>query len=539
MSTEPARSGQGPHLDPSRLSFWSDVDVNDRNDVEEFFAGVEADRNASPGFSADLPTSTELAAEYEHLRSCQLCGSRLGEVTSSLAFAVQRSDQAGLPGALPSSDDVNRRRDAISVALGAFEEEHVPTNALLDRQVKVSWWRRRSAAAGSGARGVGVGGPGGSLVFTPARVLAGAAALSLVTGVVLFQQRQGDSTANGPITDAAVATEVDAASGGNDSPLDSRSSEFDIADSAESVEAPNRAAATEAAANGAADSGAAATGALKAPSSGVQGESSVPASSSDDRAALEMVMPGDAPSAVSTNSPTTLRPPSTEAPPPTITTTRRAATTVPTTVPTSKAAKTPAARGPGDAGPVSAEPAFDALPSTITTRGSRTTARKTAKKATPTTKASATDAAAMPRTAAGSSATALPATDLGDLGSFADLAAGSDALRQLAVQRGLTSPVSAIEAAPALAPATTAAPASGPLSGPVSSTTTPTVAPAAGAIEAAPAAPAPVPPVCQVPGAYAVARLAVAGRPLLGFVTGPPQAPVIVVLDSQACTIVG
>ncbi len=543
MSTEPTRSGQGPHLDPSRLSFWSDVDVNDRNDVEEFLAGVEADRNASPGFSADLPTSIELDAEHEHLRSCKICVPRLGEVTSSFAFAVQRSDQAGLPGALPSSD-MNRRRDAISAALGAFDEEHVLSNAPLDRQAKVSWWRRRSAAAGSGARSVGVGGARESLVFTPARVLAAAAALSLVTGVVLFQQRQSDSTANAPITEAAVATEVDAASGGNDSPLDARSSEFDIAESAESVEAPNRAAATEAAANGAADSGAAdsgaaatgttATGTLKAPSSGVQGESSVPASSSDDRAALDMVMPAEAPSAVPTNSPTMPRPPSTEASPPRNPTTRRAATTVPTS---KAAATTPAARVPGDAGPVSAEPAFDALPSTVTTRGSRTTARKTAKKATPTTKASATTATAMPQAGAASSATALPAADLGDLGPFADLAAGSDALRQLAVQRGITAnPTPALEATQAPAPATTAAPASVP----ASSTTTPAaVAPAAGAVEAAPVAPAPGPPVCQVPGAYAVARLSVAGRPLLGFVTGPPQAPVIVLLDLQACTIVG
>ena len=531
MSTEPTRSGEGLHLDPSRLSFWADVDVDDRNDVEDFLAAVEADREASPSFSADLPSSTVLGAEYGHLRSCLACASRLGEVASAFAFAVQRTDHLGPQDASRSSEGDSRRRDAVAAALVVFDEGHARANAPLDRQAKVSWWRRRSAA-GSGVRGVGAGGARGSLTFTPAQVLAGAAALCLVTGVVLFQQRESDSTANAPITDAAPSTEVDAASGGNGSPLESRSGESDaVANSAESVVAPNQAAATEAAA----------TGSLKAPSAGVQGESSVPVFSGDDRAALDMVMPAEAPSAVPTDSPTTPRPPSTQAAVPTIPSTRRSATTVPTP---EAAATTPAAGGrvgaePVSAEPVSAEPVFDALASTVTTRGGRAPAKKAPKKATPTSKASATTTAATPQAAAASSAPALPAADLGDLGSFADLAAGSDALRQLAVQRGVTaSPSPVVEAPRAPAPATTAAPASVRAPPAASSTTSatvfPSVSPAAGSVEAAPAV-----PLCQVPGAYAVARLSVAGRPLLGFVTGPPQTPVVVFLDPQACTIVG
>ena len=518
MATESPLSGTSPrdHLDSTRLAFWGDVDLTNQSEVAEFLAAIDSDRSND---ARDLASAQALQHEYQHLMTCQMCSPQSVLIASLLANATRDARPVLVP------ESLTQRRDAIAAALAVFDDEHrnlsptaptiAPRTAPTAGRIaaKRTWWRRGSAGSRSmfsGPRG-SVGGSGRGSVLTPTRALATAAALSLVTGLLLLQQRRSNPAAVAPITEAASATEprVQITRDSQDAPVPGRAGELASPEAAPETETANGAAPeTEAAAESDVASGVAE--ALDMATAPFDPNPVIPT-------------PATPPATTTTTQSTT---------PPQSTTRPITRSITPATKPSAvqtKATSTPVGDG---AQPVTAEPVFDDI--VTTTRPFGATRKKAVKRAAP-----AAPKAAGAESPTGASATAsasavtpsVAVVDLGDLGVFNDVASASDAVRKTAAQRGTVVTTTIV-------PTTAAAPFEA-----ASATTVFAAGPANTAAPAASAAPfdgttASGMARCPVPGARAVGRVAIAGRVLFAFVTGSSDAPTVVIVDSRTCTIV-
>jgi hypothetical protein len=559
------------HLDGSRLAFWADLDVHDQAMVDAFIAAIAKVADDVPGSLADddftVPTTAELQSDHEHLLTCDFCLGRQKSAAVSFAQALEAE-----PGIASTPDDLQTRQNAIAKAMTAFDSEHPVAAAPLPTAAKPWWqfWRRSSPNRSTGMGSVS-GSSSSGFAIKPSFALAAAAALTVVTGFFLIQNRGASKSAGAPVSEAAAseaaameATATEAAAAEAEAGTEAGTETMAAAPQGE-------ASATEAAsaAGRIAPETEAATDTFAAAGS-LEPTADAPTAAAPD-ANLEMDTPPSfttepavsVPATVA--SPTTKLPATTAAPVPS-TTRAKVPKPAPAATVTTVAA---VARTSADLTSVPREESKDAAATKSKTKATKATkATKSAKTAATTKKR-----AGSPTTAAASLRSA-PPVDLGDLGSYDDAVGANQAIDAAAARLGLsvgqatTSPntVAATSAAPttaapapADAPATTSVPAPAAAAAPAT-----TSAPAVAATPAAPVDATPtfedaptalkvtlVCPAIQT-GARGTGRVTIAGRALLvvlpattagtltgnaaGNAAGTVSAPVFV--DPTTCAVV-